>query len=127
MSTKKPHLRRFFRVSAVASYILISMAALTQTRGPIKPPKELPTPQVKIGEEIKVDVDLTLVNVTVTDPLDRLVTGFEKEHFRVYEDGVEQEILSLSSEHVPLSIRFLFAITGNMPAKVQNPPQPPRH
>ena len=31
------------------------------------------------------------MNVTVTDPLNRLVTGLEKENFRVYEDGVEQE------------------------------------
>ena len=119
MSTKKLHLRRFFRVSAFASYVLISTAALPQTRGPIKPPKELPIPQVKIGEEIKVDVDLTLVNVTVTDPLDRLVTGFEKEHFRVYEDGVEQEILSLSSEDVPVSIGLVFDMSGSMSDKVE--------
>jgi len=119
MSTKKLHLRRFFRVSAFASYVLISTAALPQTRGPIKTPKELPTPQVKIGEEIKVDVDLTLVNVTVTDPLDRLVTGFEKEHFRVYEDGVEQEILSLSSEDVPVSIGLVFDMSGSMSDKVE--------
>jgi Ca-activated chloride channel homolog len=45
-----------------------------------------------------------LVNVTVTDPLDRLVTGLEKENFRVYEDGIEQEVVTLSSEDVPVSI-----------------------
>ena len=47
---------------------------------------------------------MTLVNLTVTDPLDRLVTGLEKGNFRVYEDGVEQEVLTLSSEDVPVSI-----------------------
>jgi Ca-activated chloride channel family protein len=91
---------------------------LAQTKGPIKPTSDPLTPQVKPGEEIKVDVDLTLVNVTVTDPLDRLVTGLEKEHFRVFEDGVEQEILSLSSEDVPISIGLVFDMSGSMSDKV---------
>ena len=64
-------------------------------------------------------MDMTLVNVTVTDPLDRLVTGLEKEHFRVYEDGVEQEVLTLSSEDVPVSIGLVFDMSGSMSDKVE--------
>ncbi|HEX3820343.1 MAG TPA: hypothetical protein VHW45_08425, partial [Candidatus Sulfotelmatobacter sp.] len=34
---------------------------------------------------MKVDVDLVLVPVTITDPMNRLVTGLEKENFQLYE------------------------------------------
>ena len=62
---------------------------------------------------------MTLVNLTVTDPLDRLVTGLEKEHFRVFEDGIEQEVLTLSSEDVPVSIGLVFDMSGSMSDKVE--------
>jgi Ca-activated chloride channel family protein len=94
-------------------------AAYSQSQGPVQPPKQSPEPQIKPGQSIKVDVDMTLVNVTVTDPLDRLVTGLEKEHFRVFEDGVEQEVLTLSSEDVPVSIGLVFDMSGSMSDKVE--------
>ena len=34
---------------------------------------------------LKVDVDLVLVPVTITDPLNRLVTGLEKDNFQLLE------------------------------------------
>lgn len=34
---------------------------------------------------LKVDVDLVLVPVTITDPMNRLVTGLEKENFQLFE------------------------------------------
>ncbi len=61
---------------------------------------------------------MALVNVTVTDPYDRLVTGLEKENFRVFEDGVEQEVVSFSSEDVPISIGVVFDMSGSMSDKV---------
>src|SRR5712664_4760831 len=112
-------IRVCIRIVAVFVCALIATTAFNQTQGPIKPPKEPSVPQVRQGEGIKVDVNLTLVNVTVTDPLDRLVTGLEKEHFRVFEDGVEQEVLSLSSEDVPVSIGLVFDMSGSMADKVE--------
>src|SRR5581483_6513973 len=38
--------------------------------------------------DIRVNKTLVLINVTVTDPLNRFVTGLEKQHFRLYEDKV---------------------------------------
>jgi Ca-activated chloride channel homolog len=112
--------KRFYPcVPAFAVCALFAAAAFSQTQGPFQPPKELPGPQIKPGQGIKVDVDLTLVNVTVTDPLDRLVTGLEKENFRVFEDGVEQEVLTMSSEDVPVSIGLVFDMSGSMSDKVE--------
>jgi len=78
------------------------------------------TPSVKIepGKMIKTEVDLALVNVTVTDPYNRLVTGLEPDNFRVFEDNVEQEVVSFSSEDVPISIGVIFDFSGSMANKV---------
>ncbi|MGB2620876.1 MAG: VWA domain-containing protein [Candidatus Acidiferrum sp.] len=73
---------------------------------------------LKPGKALKMDVDLALVNVTVTDPYNRLVTGLDKENFRVYEDNVEQEIVTFSSEDVPISIGVIFDFSGSMSNKV---------
>lgn len=67
---------------------------------------------------IRVDVDLVLLNVTVTDPFNRLVTGLEPENFRVFEEKTEQEILHFSSEDVPISIGVIFDLSGSMSNKV---------
>jgi VWFA-related protein len=69
--------------------------------------------------DIRVDKTLVLINVTVTDPLNRFVTGLEKEHFRLYEDKVEQKILSFSSDDAPISIGLVFDTSGSMGAKLQ--------
>src|SRR5258708_2003826 len=57
---------------------------------------------------IRVDTTLVTIPVAVTDPLGRLVTGLEKEDFRLYENKVVQEITQLSSEDVPLSVGIVF-------------------
>jgi len=111
--------RECLRGFALVVCALIAAAAFSQTQGPVKPPKLPPEPIIKPGQGIKVDVDMTLVNLTVTDPLDRLVTGLEKGHFRVFEDNVEQEVLTLSSEDVPVSIGLVFDMSGSMSDKVE--------
>jgi hypothetical protein len=49
---------------------------------------------IKAGHGIHVDLDFALVNVTVTDPYDRAVTGLDPSNFRVFENNVEQEVLT---------------------------------
>jgi Ca-activated chloride channel family protein len=63
-------------------------------------------------------VDLALVNVTVTDPYNRLVTGLEPDNFRVFEDNVEQEVVNFSSEDVPASVGVILDLSGSMANKV---------
>jgi len=73
---------------------------------------------IKQGQGVHLDVELALVNVTVTDPYNRLVTGLEPENFRVFEDNVEQEIVSFSSEDVPISIGVILDLSGSMANKL---------
>jgi Ca-activated chloride channel homolog len=120
-----------FRLVACLVLVAFPIAAAAQdpsnepTSERVPPPPKLvdtshDTPAVKIvpGKVIRTDVDLALVNVTVTDPYNRLVTGLEQDNFRVSEDGTEQEIVSFSSEDVPISIGVIFDFSGSMSNKV---------
>ncbi len=69
--------------------------------------------------DLRVNKTVVLINVTVTDPLNRFVTGLEKEHFRLFEDKVEQEITEFSSEDAPISIGLVFDTSGSMGSKLQ--------
>jgi Ca-activated chloride channel family protein len=106
------------RIVVLLVFVLIARTAFNQSQGPLQPPKQPSRAQGKSADGIKVDVNLALVNVTITDPLNRLVTGLEKENFRVYEDGVEQEVVTLSREDVPVSIGLIFDMSGSMSDKV---------
>jgi Ca-activated chloride channel family protein len=65
-----------------------------------------------------MDVDLALVNVTVTDPYNRVVTGLGPDNFRIFEDKVEQEVVNFSSEDVPASIGVILDLSGSMADKL---------
>ncbi|MDE2755349.1 MAG: hypothetical protein OXI92_02245, partial [Acidobacteriota bacterium] len=67
---------------------------------------------------LKIDVDLVLVSATVTDHSRRFVTGLEKQHFRIFEDKIEQEIRHFSNEDVPTSIGLLFDVSSSMGDKI---------
>lgn len=73
---------------------------------------------LKPSQVLHVDVDLALVNVIVTDPYNRLVTGLDSDNFRVFEDNVEQEVITFSSEDVPISIGVIFDCSGSMKNKL---------
>jgi len=70
------------------------------------------------NERIRVDVNLVLVPLTVTDPLNRLVTGLDKENFFLYENNGPQVIKTFSSEDAPVSIGIIFDLSGSMSNKV---------
>jgi len=68
---------------------------------------------------MKVDVSLVLVPVTITDPMNRLVTGLDKENFTVFEDKEPQEVRTFSSEDAPVSIGVIFDMSGSMSSKIE--------
>jgi len=67
---------------------------------------------------LKVDVDLVLVPVTITDPMNRLVTGLEKDNFQLFEGNSPQEIRTFSSEDAPVSLGVIFDSSGSMSSKM---------
>jgi Ca-activated chloride channel family protein len=67
---------------------------------------------------ISVDVNLVLVNVTVTDDWNRIVTGLDKENFSVLEGSEIQEVRHFSSEDAPISLGVIFDMSGSMNDKI---------
>src|SRR5271165_5932560 len=67
---------------------------------------------------LRKDVDLVLVPVTITDPMNRLVTGLEKENFALTDNGQPQVIRHFSSEDAPISLGVIFDISGSMSDKI---------
>jgi len=68
---------------------------------------------------IRSKVDLVLVPVTVTDPMNRLVTGLDKENFQVFEGKDQQEVRHFSSEDAPISLGVIFDMSGSMSTKIE--------
>src|SRR6202008_2084831 len=73
---------------------------------------------LKPSDGLHVDVDLALVDAVVVDPYNRLVTGLDPQNFRIFEDKVEQEIVTFSSEDVPISIGVILDCSGSMSNKL---------
>jgi Ca-activated chloride channel family protein len=67
---------------------------------------------------IRVDVNMVMVNVTVTDPFDRIVTGLDQANFQVFDEKVEQQIASFSTEDAPISVGMIFDSSGSMSDKI---------
>jgi Ca-activated chloride channel family protein len=59
-------------------------------------------------------VELINVTVTVTDGTGRFVSGLRREDFRVFEDGVEQQVSHFSNERVPVSLGIALDTSGSM-------------
>ena len=84
----------------------------------IEPRMRTPEPGDRRGN-IRIDSTLVLINVTVVDPLNRFVTGLDREHFRLFEEKVEQTVSHFASEDAPLSVGLVFDASGSMGAKLQ--------
>ncbi len=84
-------------------------------------PRAKPGPDAGLSTrtDIRVDKTLVLINVTVTDPLNRFVTGLDRDHFKLFEDKVEQDVAHFASEDAPLSVGLVFDASGSMGSKLQ--------
>ena len=70
--------------------------------------------QKKPAPHFRVGVDTVAVRVTVSDPLNRYVVGLEKEHFRIFENKVQQTITHYFSEKSPISAGIILDVSGSM-------------
>jgi Ca-activated chloride channel family protein len=93
---------------------------ITPRTQPEKKPIDQVDPSLRTHTKpMMVDVDLVLVNVTITDPMNRLVTGLEKDNFKVFEGSKEQQIRHFSSEDAPISLGVIFDVSGSMKTKME--------
>jgi len=63
---------------------------------------------------IRTDVKLVLVPVSVTDAMQRVVTGLSRDNFEVFDGKKPQTIQDFSSEDVPVSLGIILDSSGSM-------------
>src|SRR5690242_11840429 len=117
--------RKLFQISAIlATLVTLVWAAdgpssdakiSIEPRAKPQASRTAPTPRANI----RVDTTMVLIPVTVTDPLNRFVTGLERENFKLSEDKIEQKIQQFSSEDAPLSVGLVFDTSGSMGNKME--------
>jgi VWFA-related protein len=68
--------------------------------------------------DIRVDVNMVLIPVTVTDPLGKPVLGLSPDFFHIFEDGVEQMVTRVVNQDAPLSMGLVFDASASMNSKL---------
>src|SRR5579864_5053626 len=68
--------------------------------------------------DIRVDVNMVLIPVTVTDPLGKPVLGLSPDFFHIFEDGVEQMVARVVNQDAPLSMGLVFDASASMNSKL---------
>jgi Ca-activated chloride channel family protein len=78
-------------------------------------PRQAPARSVADADEaLAVETELVDLHVRVADARARAVTDARREEFRVFEDGVEQEIRFFSREEVPVNYGLVFGNTRSL-------------
>ena len=78
------------------------------------------TPAQDDDDVVRVDTDLVVLNVTVTDKAGQYVKGLKKTDFKIYEDGVEVQpnmIASFALQESPYAAVVLLDSSGSMEAR----------
>lgn len=70
------------------------------------------------GEVIKVSTQLVSIPVRVLDKKGRFIAGMTKENFKVFEDGMEQEVALFSNEHQPFTVALVLDMSYSTTFKI---------
>lgn len=73
---------------------------------------DVPTPHT-----LSLNVDLVVLNVTVLNRKHEFVSGLEKKHFRVYENGKLQSVRLFQNAEVPVTVGLVIDNSGSMRTK----------
>jgi Ca-activated chloride channel family protein len=114
-----PSCRKWLIFCAVVTLVTVSRALAQEPVAIVPRPVAPEKAPVLPKSNIRVESTLVLIPVTVTDPMNRFVTGLEKENFKLFEDKKEQDISQFSSEDAPLSVGVVFDCSGSMGAKLE--------
>ena len=68
--------------------------------------------------DIRVDTNLVLIPVSVTDPKNHPVVGIDVRQFRVFDGRVEQEVVNVSTDDSPVSVGIVFDGSASMAPKL---------
>lgn len=66
---------------------------------------------------MRIDVNMVLVPVVVTDAMNRPVMGLEKQNFALYQDDEQQQIGYFATEDTPISVGLILDLSKSMTNK----------
>ncbi len=97
-------LKRFMGALMMA----LMMVSLSMAQGPKKDVGKAKEPASEDKQyALSVDVDLVTLDVVVTEKHGHLISGLQKQHFTILEDGVPQTITHFSPIEAPLTVVIL--------------------
>lgn len=72
----------------------------------------------KDDDVISVDSSIVVMNAAITDSSGKAVSGLTQRQFRVFEDGIEQQIETFETEETPFAAVILLDTSGSMEERV---------
>ncbi|HEX8179619.1 MAG TPA: VWA domain-containing protein [Pyrinomonadaceae bacterium] len=89
--------------------------AQTRERRAAQQPKPTATrEEVDEGEVVRVETTLVTIPVSITDRDGRYIPDLRKEDFRIYEDGVEQEIAYFAAVEKPFTVVLMLDTSSSV-------------
>lgn len=82
-------------------------------------PRLAPSARRASQPNLRVNTNLVLVPVSVTDAMNRPVLALDKSSFRIFDNNVEQQVASLAFEDTPVAIAVVFDMSGSMRPKMR--------
>jgi Ca-activated chloride channel family protein len=104
---------------ALIALCTVGLASAQQPLMPASPQNSLRSRQPAPRANMRTDMNMVLIPLTVTDAKDQPVMDLAPNSFRVFEDNVEQKITSFSREDGPVSVGFIFDTSSSMKGRME--------
>jgi Ca-activated chloride channel family protein len=69
-------------------------------------------------EVVRVDSSIVVMNATIRDASNRPVTGLRQTDFKIFDNGVQQQIASFETQEAPFAAIILFDTSGSMESRI---------
>jgi Ca-activated chloride channel family protein len=107
--TSTPHAARAARAALLLAAALLALLPSSHSRA---------QKQSDDDDVVRVESDLVVLNVTVTDKQGRYVHKIARPEFKVFEDGHEQQVSLFSVEETPFAAAILLDTSGSMESRL---------
>src|SRR5438552_1520827 len=112
----RPSSGRWFQGEFIQRLITLTLLVLSVLLGLASSQQSSLPPQSHQGDDytIRVNVDQVVLHATAQDNKGALVSGLGKGNFRVYEDGMLQQIKYFSHQDIPVTVGLVVDNSGSM-------------
>ncbi len=83
-------------------------------------PQEVGEEEVGEDEVVRVNTALVTIPVSIMDRDGRFISGLHKEEFRIFEDGVEQQVAYFATVEVPFTVALVIDTSGSTRFKLDD-------